>query len=107
MKRKDYKDAIDDCTEVICRLYDKHKQGLYNKAIKEAFERLKKDYDDEFCNHYWFQRDVYNKLILESLPKWKRIQYALDRRPIIPENSITRDGYYIDLISLDRLPREE
>lgn len=44
---------------------------------------------------------------LKNLPKWKRIQYALDGRPIISENSITRDGYYIDLISLDRLPREE
>lgn len=45
--------------------------------------------------------------VINDLPTWKKIQLDVDGKPFIPENAIVRDGYYIDIISLDRLPKED
>ena len=45
--------------------------------------------------------------VINDLPTWKKIQYDKEGRPIIPQNSIIRDGYYLDTFALDRLSKED
>lgn len=45
--------------------------------------------------------------VINNLPTWKKLQFDANGKPVIPENSVVRDGYYIDIISLDRLPKED
>lgn len=103
MNTKSYAEAIDDVIELLSSMYERHQDGhIYNAEIKSALETLKKKNDP-----YWYQKKVYSEIAERSLPKWKKITCNIYGRPVIPENSVARDGYYIDIISLDRLPKEE
>lgn len=86
----EYDKAINDCIEVLCEIYERSHNDpiIYNSGIKKSLEELKK-------NH------------TESLPMWKHIRCDLHGNSIIPQNTIVRDGYYLDIISLDRLPKED
>lgn len=46
--------------------------------------------------------------MLKHLPTWKPISmYDGNGKPIVPEHCIVRDGYYIDLFDLDKLPKAD
>lgn len=46
------------------------------------------------------------RIMLKRLPMWKPIgKYDEKERPIVPEHCIVRDGYYLDLFDLDKLPK--
>ena len=45
---------------------------------------------------------------MRNLPKWKKIRvYDNNGQPIVPEHTIVRDGYYLDIFELDKLPKED
>ena len=44
--------------------------------------------------------------MLKHVPMWKAISMYVDGKPSVPEHCIVRDGYYLDLFDLDKLPRE-
>lgn len=46
------------------------------------------------------------RIILEHVPTWKAITLYVDGKPSVPEHCIVRDGYYLDLFDLDKLPKE-
>lgn len=46
--------------------------------------------------------------MMKHVPTWKAIKiYYEDGKPIVPEHCIVRDGYYLDLFDLDKLPKED
>lgn len=45
--------------------------------------------------------------VLKHVPTWKAIStYDMDGKPVVPEHCIVRDGYYLDMFDLDKLPKE-
>lgn len=76
--------------------------ALLNRMPHQEFEGMLKG--------LWLSHDnamFVLEQVINDLPSWKKIQYDVKGNPIIPDNSVVRDGYYIDIISLDRLPKEE
>ena len=47
------------------------------------------------------------RIMLKRVPMWKAISRYADGRPEVPEHCIVRDGYYLDLFDLDKLPKED
>ena len=45
--------------------------------------------------------------MMKHLPTWKTIKAYVDGTPIVPEHCIVRDGYYLDMFDLDKLPKED
>ena len=45
--------------------------------------------------------------MMKHLPTWKAIKAYVDGTPMVPEHCIVRDGYYLDMFDLDKLPKED
>ena len=45
--------------------------------------------------------------MMKHLPIWKAIKAYVDGTPMVPEHCIVRDGYYLDMFDLDKLPKED
>jgi len=44
---------------------------------------------------------------MKHLPTWKAIKEYVDGTPMVPEHCIVRDGYYLDMFDLGKLPKED
>ena len=48
------------------------------------------------------------RIMMKHLPMWKAIKVYVSGTPIVPtKHCIVRDGYYLDMFDLDKLPKED
>lgn len=45
------------------------------------------------------------RIMLKHVPTWKAIDMYVNGQPVVPEHCIVRDGYYLDIFDLDKLPK--